>query len=135
LHRKITVKQAFGLTPGEKKGLWPSSPFLKNAIKIVVDKLSLGAHACSRIFVTVDNVCALVNGRQNILYLYECWMVTLFFFCCGRTGGCYSHFERSPYFCGAVKIRTNRFRSQEGKTVHKGVQSPPHRFCPLLVVS
>ena len=31
-------------------------------------------------FVSAVNLCALVNGGQRLLRMYECWMVILFFF-------------------------------------------------------
>ena len=42
----------------------------------------------SRIFVTVVNLCALVNGGQHLFFLYEFWMVCVCvcFFCRGRSG-------------------------------------------------
>ena len=35
-------------------------------------QMPLGAHSCSRAFVSVVNLCALVNGGQHFFFFYEC---------------------------------------------------------------
>ena len=62
----------------------------------------------SRIFVTVVNLCALVNGGQHLFFLYEFWMVCVcvFFVAVGRVLRT-AISECVSIFFGAIKIRNS----------------------------
>ena len=60
--------------------------------------VAVAGDSCSRIFVTVVNLCAFVNGQQHLFFLVRVLDgdFFLFFFCRGRSGDTY--FERDPYY-------------------------------------
>ena len=88
----------------------------------------------------VVSLCALVNGGQRLFFLYECWMMVIFFFfiAVGRVlrHNRYRGFERrAPPFFGVVqKIINNAYSFPRSKKKNGVLVFPAQYRCMLEII-